>query len=139
VTPKVGAAGAASPMRVVVVARRTIWSFRRLPRGARKRGNSDVFQPAILAGNDEAVCDVGRQRLFRAKEGVGVGFTARALDFCSGLLRGGCFARTLVGGALRLGVLAAAIDAAAVEVLLRRNSTRRTAAALRYGRRGAGR
>jgi hypothetical protein len=47
-----------------------------------------------------------------------VGFTARAHDFYSGLLRGGCFARTLVGDARRPGVLAAAIGAAAVGFLL---------------------
>jgi hypothetical protein len=68
-----------------------------------------------------------------------VGFTARARDLCSGLLRGGCFAHTLVGGALRLGVLAAAIGAAALGVLLRSTSTRRAATVLRCRRRGAAR
>jgi hypothetical protein len=98
VTTKVGAAGAASPTRVMVVAGRTIWSA------------------ALVVFRDELE-NAGIWTFVNGPDSLS-GFTARARDLCSGLLRGGCFAHTLVGGALRLGVLAAAIGAAGLGVVI---------------------
>jgi hypothetical protein len=122
------------------MAGRTIWSAALVVfRNELENAGIWICQRARLAVDDEEVRNVGGARLFRAKEGVGVSFTARARDPISGLLRGGCFAHMLVGGALRLGVLAAAIGAAALGVLLRSTSTRRASTVLRCGRRGAAR
>jgi hypothetical protein len=71
------------------------------------------------------------------EQSVLVGFTARTRDLYGGLMRGGGFARTLVRGALRPGVLAATSGAAGLGVRRRSSWTRR--ATLGRGRRSAAR
>jgi hypothetical protein len=132
VTTKVGAAGAASPTRVMVVAGRTIWSSALIVfRDELENAGIWTFVNGPDSLSTTRRCATSGTRACSARRRASA--WARPRDRCSSLLRGGCFAHTLAGGVLRLGVLGAAIGAGALRVLLRSSSTRRAATVLRCG------
>jgi hypothetical protein len=120
VTTKAGAAGAMLPTRVVVVAGRTFNSADVIAfRDALEKGGILTFVEELASLSPTRRWATSRgASLFRPGQSIRVGFTARTRDLYDGFLRGGGFARSLVRGALRPGVLAATSGAAAMGVRL---------------------